>query len=441
MARRRPRRGVARDRHRRSVPRRRAHREVAHPRARRLRGAGGGRRPRLRPRLPGDAGHPHHGRPRAAPGPRRGDRGGPLDAGMAGHLPQHRAGVRHRTPGHADRRRRPRPRPGRCRHAVVLRHRHRRSTLADRHRGRLRRHRAGLRGGALAARGGRPADHAARGRARRHGRGVRQGDGRRGVARDRDGGGGGLLVADRDHRGGRAAVDRLAPRGGHVARPGERRRLVAARLPGRERPDDRHAGPQRALPAHLAGRERGPDAGPQPRPSGGPGGLDGRQPQPHRPPGAELHDVDADRDRRRHLRAQQLRRAARRGRGDGRAAVVERPAGAPGPLGELAHRAAPGPHVHLRRDRRPRHRALLAGRLRGGRPDAPADAHHPHSRRRLRPLARRRPPGAVGAPGVREPPRVRAQRRRGGARVARRPPTTSDSLWSSRCQIKVRAAG
>ena len=72
-------------------------------------------------------------------------------------------------------------------------------------------------------------------------------------------------------------------------------RLVAARLPDRERPDHRHPGPQRALPAHLAGRERGPHAGPQPRPSGRPRGLDGRQPQPHRPPGAELHDVDADR--------------------------------------------------------------------------------------------------------------------------------------------------
>ena len=50
-------------------------------------------------------------------------------------------------------------------------------------------------------------------------------------------------------------------------------------------------------------------------------------------PVQRLHDVDAHRDERRHLRAQQLRRAARRGRGDGRAAVVERPPRAPGSAG------------------------------------------------------------------------------------------------------------
>ena len=69
----------------------------------------------------------------------------------------------------------------------------------------------------------------------------------------------------------------------------------------------------------------GADAGAQPRPSGGAGGLDRHQPQPHRPPRAAIHDVDAHRVGRRDLRAQQLRRAARRGRDDRRAAVVERP--------------------------------------------------------------------------------------------------------------------
>ena len=55
--------------------------------------------------------------------------------------------------------------------------------------------------------------------------------------------------------------------------------------------------------------------------------------------------------------------------------------------------------------------------VRGGRPDAAADADHPHPRRRLRPLGR--PGRPLGAPRVREPPRGGAERRRGRAPVAR----------------------
>ena len=129
---------------------------------------------------------------------------------------------------------------------------------------------------------------------------------------------------------------------------------------------------------------------------GGAGGLDRHQPQPHRPPGAAIHDVDAHRGGRCDLRAQQLRRAARRGRDHRRAAVVERPPRTRGPLGELTSRAAPGPLFHLRRDRRAGHRPLHADRLRGGRPHAPADAHHPHPGRRLQPLEKRRPAPSCG---------------------------------------------
>ena len=339
MARRQPGRGVERHRPARGLSRRRAARQVADADSRRVRRAGRGRRPRLRPRLPGDAGQPHDGRPRTAARARRGDRRGPLDAGVAGDLPQHPLQVRDRSAGDPHGGRRPGPRPGSGRDAVVLRRRDGRPALAGRHRRRLRRDGARLRRFAVAAGRGRPPHRPARRRAGRDGGGVRQADRRRGVARHRDHLGAGLLLADRDHRRRGAAVDRLARRGGDVARSGHRRHLVAARLSDPERADHRHAGPQRALPAGDAGGERRPDAGPQLRPPRGAPALGRREPEPDRPSAAGGDPVDAGGGGRRPVRPQQLRRVPRRRRGDRRTALVDRPAHAARAVGELV----PGP--------------------------------------------------------------------------------------------------
>ena len=137
--------------------------------------------------------------------------------------------------------------------------------------------------------------------------------------------GAGLLLADRDHHRGRAADDRLAPGRCHLARPGHRPHLVGNtnfRSRARCRSARRSAAGATAL---HSGGERRPDAGARPRSSSGTGGLGRHRPPPHRPPGAAIHDVDAHRGGRRDLRAEQLRRTARRGRDDRRAAVVERP--------------------------------------------------------------------------------------------------------------------
>ena len=235
MARRQPGCRVERDRPRRALRRRGPDREVADARAGRLRGAGRGRRSRLRARLPGDARQPHHGRPRAPAGSRRGDRRRALDRGVARRLPQPAVQVRHGPAGDAARRRRPGLHPRGGGDAVVLRHGDGRPRLARRHGGRLRRDGARLRRLAVAAGRGRPPHRAARRRAGCQGRRLRQGHRGRGVAGTGVELGARLLVADRHHLGRRAAAHRLARVRRLVARSGDRRGLLGAALRGRRR--------------------------------------------------------------------------------------------------------------------------------------------------------------------------------------------------------------
>ena len=117
------------------------------------------------------------------------------------------------------------------------------------------------------------------------------------------------------------------------------------------------------------------------------------------------------------VRPEQLRRVPRPRRRDRRPALVDRSPDPARAVGQLVPRAERRPLVRRQRERRARPRPLHAGRLRGDRPHAPADADHPHPRRRFRPLGR--PGGPVVAPRVRQPARGGAERRRGGAPVAR----------------------
>ena len=235
MAGRRPGCGLERGRPRRAVRGGRVAREVACAGTRRIRRAGGRRRARVRPGLPGDGGQPDHGRHGAAGGARRADRRRALGAGVAGHLPQPPVEVRDRTAGHAGGRRRSGLRPRRGRDAALLRHRHGRPCLAGRHDRGLRRHRARLRCVAVAARRGGPLDRPAGRRAGCEGGRVRQGDRRGSVARAGRDVRGRLFVAHRHRRRRRAAADRLARRGHHVAQSGDRRRLLEPGLPERRR--------------------------------------------------------------------------------------------------------------------------------------------------------------------------------------------------------------
>ena len=172
-----------------------------------------------------------------------------------------------------------------------------------------------------------PPGHAARQGVRRQDGGVREGDrgrgeARRGAARSAGDSEAGYAASTMTTAGGRAVVDRLAPAG------------VTSLDPATGRTWWQHDCPLASeLPVHHAGGERRPDAGAQSRPPGGADGLDQRQPQPHRLPGAAIRDVDPRPGERRDLRAQQLRRVARRRHDSRRAAVVERAArvrGAPG---------------------------------------------------------------------------------------------------------------